>query len=132
MKFKKFWKTYYYGFLAFAGGLGFLLFAKSLTFLLLFAFFCFLVGSILNLVLTFKQFKKDNDEIKIKLLKIQQILEEENESLDEKQIAVNSEVLDRLKQDASRYKFSLALNILIYLSISILSILFFINTCFIL
>ena len=132
MKIKNFWKTHYYGFLAFGAGLGFLLLAKFLTFFLLFACLCFLGGAILNLVLTFKKLKIDNDEINIKLMKIEQILEEENETATNEQIVVNNKVIEKLNKDANRYKFSLAISIIIYLAVGILSIVYFVFSCFLL
>lgn len=123
---KKFWKKSYYGYLAFIVGLAFLLLAKLQTFFLLLGIICFFAGAVLNLVLTFKKFKADNDEINIKLIKIQQILEEENENLTQEQISVNSQVVEKLNNDANKYKFSLALQILIYLAVCILSVIYFI------
>lgn len=130
--FKKFWKTSYYGFLAFALGLVFLLFAKWQTFFVIFGFLCFIGGGVLNLTLAIKQCQKDSTEINTKIEKIQQILEEENENATQEQIRVNQEVLERLNKDANHYKLTLAINIIIYLGVSVLSLIYLIRSFFIL
>lgn len=95
--------------------------------LLFFGIALFLAGGVFNLVLAIKKFKEENLDIKIKMLKINQILEEQNTENDEEKAKVNSQVLEKLEYDANRYKFMLLINIFIYLSVSFLAIVYFIR-----
>lgn len=129
---KKFLKTYYFGFLLFAFGLVLFLFARFHALFILLGCVSFGAGAVLNLILSLKEFKRDKEEIEIKLLKIQQILEKENQEASPEQIAVNNQALEKLSSDANRFKLSRVINIIIYLSVIALSLVFFINGCILL
>ena len=132
LKIKKFLKTYYFGFLLFALGLGIFLLARFHAVFILLSCLCFIAGSVLNLILAIKQFRKDKEEIDIKLAKIQQILAKENESAEPEQIEINNKALETLGSDANKFKLSKVINILIYFAVIALSVIFFINGCFLL
>ena len=129
---KKFLKTYYFGFLLFAFGLVLFLLARFHALFILLGCGCFGAGAVLNLILALKEFKRYKEEIEIKLLKIQQILEKENQEASLEQIAVNNQALEKLSSDANRFKLSRVINIIIYLSVIALSLVFFINGCLLL
>lgn len=124
---KKFWKKIYNGFLAFAAGLMFFVLARFFAPLLFIGLLCFLGGAIYNTILAIKKLKIDRQEILINMLKINQILEEDNKEGDMEKEILNAQVLEKLEVDANRFKFWQILIIAGYLAVAFLAVFYFIR-----